>query len=92
MTSVADIVASGTPVIRGGVIHMGPTQPVAAMDGDVWVDTANQVIYSRVGGQWVAFAIGGGGGNLPAPIKEGDIIYADIGLQWQVGAFESGRW
>jgi hypothetical protein len=56
------------------------TPPASPADGDVYYNTADSKVYSRINGAWVDLAAGGGSGNVvyyqttaPATGNDGDI-------------------
>lgn len=95
MTSIADIVQPGTPVIPENAVFVGPNPPPNPADGDLWFDTAGD-LWKRWAGTtnvWVAVTGGAGGAQLPVATRPGQVLVAGAAptFNWNAGDIDAGR-
>lgn len=73
-----------------GTVEVGPTPPAVGMDGMLWFNPDEDMMYISLDGEWVSLGSGGGGGGdtpdarLPdAPAEDGSVLVSEDG-DWVV--------
>lgn len=85
-------------VYGGGNVYRQAIEPANAVDGDLWFDTANNLLKIYTGTAWVAVGGGGGGGSVvvspfaPTTPSDGSLWYDTVAGYLKVYLASSVTW